>query len=73
MKRGHGCEDHGKDIGRLGRDMEPNYGTRYVVYAYVGCQKLWRGDLDVFSALFYMNPQESDRMLMVLKEKSGKR
>ena len=58
MKRGHGCEDHGKDIGRLGRDMEPNYGTRYVVYAYVGCQELWRGELDVFSALFYMNPQE---------------
>lgn len=72
MKRGHGCEDHGKDIGRLGRDMEPNYGTRLCCL----CLRRVPGTMERRAWCFqcivlYESPRI--RTLMVLKEKSGKR
>lgn len=38
-KKAHGFADYGKDMGKLGRDMEPNYGFRDVIYAHAGAME----------------------------------
>lgn len=42
-----------RNMGRPGRDKEPNYGFKML---FMLMKELQRREMDIFSVLFYMNP-----------------